>query len=103
MFFLCESYQNRRGEVATYKENPVPQPDPSVKVVKTHLKDCLLGVKIKSAIQMASEARTLIGANHNTISCRVFVVKEHIIPNMINKTIERRTICKAVLHALISV
>ncbi len=50
------------------KENGMPQPEPLVKFVKTHFADCLLGVCTRRAMQMATEASTLIGANQRTIS-----------------------------------
>lgn len=48
-------------------ENGVPHPDPLVKCVKTHVADCLLGVRTSRAMHMAIEARTLIGMNQVTI------------------------------------
>lgn len=49
------------------KENGVPHPDPLVKCVNTHVADCLLGVKTSRAMQIAIEARTLMGMNQVTI------------------------------------
>jgi hypothetical protein len=42
----------------------------------------------------------LIGANQRTISCSVFVVREHIIPKMTRIATDKRQICKAVLVEL---
>lgn len=78
-------------------EKTVPQPEPLVKFVKTHLKDCLFGVRIKRVMHIASDARILIGANHITISWRVLVVREQMMPKIIKSAIDSKTICKAVL------
>lgn len=48
-------------------------------------------------MQIAVEARTLMGANHRTISCNVLVVNEQMIPNIIRMAADNRTICRAVL------
>lgn len=73
-------------------EKPVPHPEPSVKCPKTQEKDCLLGVKMRSAMQMAVEAMILMGANQMTSLCRAWVVREQIMPNIVRRQIERRTI-----------
>lgn len=82
------------------KENPVPHPEPLVKCVKTHFALGLSGVRTRSAMQMAVDARMLIGANHRTISWRVLVVREQMIPKMTRIATDKRQICKAVLIRL---
>lgn len=96
-------------------ENPLlPQPEPSVTSVKTHLALCLLGVRTKRAIQIATEATTkknerlivhrkylkslpLIGANQRMILCRFLVPNEQIIPNRQSIKIVSRTVCHGLL------
>jgi hypothetical protein len=73
-------------------ENPVPHPEPFVKFVKTHFALCLFGVRTRREIQIAIDAKTLMGANQRTISWSVLVVREQIMPKTINIATERRTI-----------
>jgi hypothetical protein len=63
-----------------------------VKFVKTHVALALFGVRVSSATQIAVEASTLIGANQSTISWRVLVVREQIIPKMMRIATESKTI-----------
>ena len=74
------------------KENPVPHPEPLVKCPKTQAKDCLLGVRMRSAMQIAVEAMMLIGANQMTRLWRACVVSEQMMPKMTKRQIERSTI-----------
>lgn len=78
-------------------ENPTPHPEPLEKVVKTHFALASSGVRTNSATQIARLARILIGANQITISCRLLVVKEQMVPKMMRKAIERRTSWRGVL------
>jgi len=78
-------------------EKPVPHPEPSVKLVNTHLADCLLGVRTRRETHIAMEASTLIGANQRTILWRVRVAKLQMMPHSIRTTIESRTMWRAVL------
>lgn len=70
----------------------MPQPEPSVKCPKTQAKDCLLGVRMRRVMQIAVEARMLMGANQRTMECRAWVVREQIVPKIMRRQIERRTI-----------
>src|ERR1700710_2650109 len=79
------------------KEKPTPHPEPLVKWVKTHFAFARLGVRTRRVIQIAIVAITLIGANQITISCKLLVVREQIMPKRMRNAIERRTICRAVL------
>lgn len=81
-------------------ENTVPQPEPLVKFVNTQMNDCLLGVRIRRAMHMEREASMFIGANQITISWRVLVVREQMMPKIMRRAMDRRTICRAVLCEL---
>lgn len=72
-----------------------------MKVVKTQEKDCLFGVRISRAMQMAREARMLIGAKKRIMVCRVLVVREQITPKIMRIAMERRTSWRGVLIALL--
>lgn len=63
----------------------------------TQLAGCLFGVRTKSAIQIAIDAITLIGANQRMMLWRFLVVREHIVPKMIRTPIDSKTVCRAVL------
>lgn len=79
------------------KENGVPHPEPSVKCPKTQLAGCRLGVRMRRAMQMETDAMTLIGANQRMILCRLRVVREQITPVMTRTAMERRTVWRAEL------
>jgi hypothetical protein len=72
-----------------------------VKVVKTQAKDFLFGVRISRAMQIAREARMLIGAKKRIMVCRVLVVREQITPKIMRIAMERRTSWRAVLVVLL--
>ena len=69
-----------------------------MKVVKTQAKDCLFGVRISRAMQMAREAKMLIGAKKRIMVCSILVVREQITPKIMRIAMERRTSWKAVLR-----
>lgn len=48
-------------------------------------------------MQIAIDAKILIGANQSSIWCRVLVGKEQITPNIMRMAIEARAVCAAVL------
>ena len=79
------------------KEKPVPHPEPLVKCPKTQEMDCLFGVRMRSAMQMAVEAMMLMGANQMTSLWRAWVVSEQIMPKIVRRQMERRTIWRGVL------
>jgi hypothetical protein len=79
------------------KENAVPQPEPSTNFPKTQLALCLSGVRTSKTIQMAMEAKILIGANQRSIWWRVLVWREEITPNTTSMAIDAREVCAAVL------
>lgn len=79
------------------KENVVPHPEPSVKWPNTQLADCRLGVRTRRAIQIETDAKTLIGANQRMILCRLRVVREQIMPVLTRTAMERRTVWRAEL------
>jgi hypothetical protein len=81
-------------------EKPVPQPEPLVNLPNTQLAGCLFGVKTSRAMQMPTDARMLIGANHRTILCRDLVVKEQTMPQQIRRATAKRNICRADLGDL---
>ena len=68
-----------------------------MKVVKTQAKDCLFGVRISRAMQMAREARMFIGAKKRIMVWRVLVVREQMMPKIMRIAMERRTSWSAVL------
>lgn len=70
-------------------------------VPKTQEKDCLLGVRISKVMQIAVDARMLIGANQITSLCRACVVREQITPKIMRRRMERRTIWRGVLRGLV--
>jgi len=92
------------------KEKPwLPQPEPSMTVVKTHFGLCLFGVRMRRAMQMQMDAITadcqivareiagaadllLMGANHRIMRCSQFVGKEQIVPNMHRTKMASRTV-----------
>jgi hypothetical protein len=96
-------------------EKPLlPQPEPSVTVVNTHDALCLLGVRIRRAMQIHIDAMTtvlsaevllhdwsyslLIGANHRMMRCSQLVGKEQIVPNKHKTKMARTTVWCAFLN-----
>ena len=102
--------EGREDAHPSRKEKPLlPQPDPSVTLVKTQVLLCLFGVKINNAMQMQTDAITvtkasdgrqssihehlqLMGANHRMILCRYLDDREQMTPMMIKVKMARRTI-----------
>lgn len=75
------------------KDHPLlPQPESSVKCVKTNEALRLSGVQIKRAMQMPMVARMLIGANQRMIWCSFLVVRVQMMPKMTRTANERRTV-----------
>lgn len=84
------------------KENVGLHPVPAVMFVKTHLGDCLFGVNVRSAMLIAIDAITFMGANHRIILCKDSVVDKHIVPMMMSIIMLNMHVCKAVLDEVSS-
>lgn len=97
-------------------ENPLEfQFEPSVTFPKTSLAELRLGVKVRSAMQMATDAMTiklawirtvqkadyilLTGANHMMNSCNHLVGNEQMMPIIMRMATETPTVCSAVLFS----
>jgi hypothetical protein len=83
------------------KDQPLlPQPESSVKWVKTNEALRLSGVQIRRAMHMPIVARMLIGANQRMIWCSFLVVRVHMMPKMTSTANDSRTVWVGVLDVV---